>query len=61
MPQANRPEVIIFASSVAAYANAPERVDEYTKLRKDINYFKSIIWYDLEKEILEYKIPAPGS
>lgn len=58
MPQANRPEVIIFASSVAAYANASERVDEYTKLRKDINYFKSIIWYDLEKEILEYKIPG---
>ena len=58
MPQENRPEVIIFASSVAAYANAPERVDEYTKLRKDINYFKSIIWYDMEKEILEYKIPG---
>ena len=58
MPQENRPEVIIFASSVAAYANEPERVDEYTKLRKDINYFKSIIWYDLEKEILEYNIPG---
>jgi uncharacterized protein (TIGR01777 family) len=58
MPQENRPEVIIFASSVAAYANAPERVDEYTKLRKDINYFKSIIWYDMEKEILEYNIPG---
>ena len=58
MPQENRPEVIIFASSVAAYANASERVDEYTKLRKDINYFKSIIWYDLEKEILEYRIPG---
>ena len=58
MPQEDRPEVIIFASSVAAYANAPERVDEYTKLRKDINYFKSIIWYDMEKEILEYNIPG---
>jgi len=58
MPQENRPEVIIFASSVAAYASASKRVDEYTKLRKNINYFKSVIWYDLEKEILEYKIPG---
>ena len=58
MPQENRPEVIIFASSVAAYGYTPERVDEYTKLRKDINYFKQVIWYDLEKEILEYNIPG---
>ncbi len=58
MPQENRPEVIIFPSSVAAYGYAPERVDEYTKPRKNINYFKQVIWYDLEKEILEYKIPG---
>jgi len=58
MPQENRPEVIIFASSVAAYANESRKVDEYTKLRKNINYFKSMIWYDLEKEILEYNIPG---
>jgi hypothetical protein len=34
MPQENRPEVIIFASSVAAYANAPERVENILNLEE---------------------------
>jgi hypothetical protein len=58
MPGDKRPEVIIFASSVAIYANTPERVDEYAKIRKDINYFKSLLWHDLEAEILAYTIPG---
>jgi hypothetical protein len=58
MPSDKRPELIIFASSVAIYSNAPDRVDEYSKLKKNINYFKSLLWYDLENEILAYKIPG---
>ena len=58
MPEEMRPKVVIFASSVAIYANAPDRVDESAQLKKNINYFKSLLWHDLENEILSYDIPG---
>ena len=58
VPEEMRPKVVIFASSVAIYANAPDRVDESAQLKKNINYFKSLLWHDLENEILAYDIPG---
>ena len=58
MPEEMRPKAVIFASSVAIYANAPERTDEYARIKKNINYFKSLLWHDLEHEILAYDIPG---
>lgn len=58
MPEETRPKVVIFASSVAIYAHAPDRVDEYAPIKKNIHYFKSLLWHDLENAILAYDIPG---
>ena len=53
----NRPQSIIYASSIAIYSTQIEPVDESFQPDLDINFFQSLVWQKLEKSIRKLSIP----